>query len=554
MIDSEINPITLEIWWSRLIAIADEAAATLLRTSFSTVIRESNDYVTVLMDADGETIGECTLGIPAFAALVGRATRAMLDRFPASTWREGDVVMTNDPWIGTGHLPDIVVVAPIFHHGVLVGFSGSAAHAPDIGGTFKEGPTELIEEGVLIPPVRLYRTGELNDDLVQLLLANIRLKDIVFGDIEAQVNANEVCRRRAVEFLEDTGEPDFKRLGRAVTGLAERAMRAAIAGLPDGVYRGAIEADGVGDQPTRIACAVTIAGDDITVDYDGSSPQVAYAINSTLNYTRAYTIYPLKCLLDPFTRRNEGSYRPIRVTAPAGTILNPTAPAPVMARHLTGHLLSCALFQALSPLMPERVVADSGGAPALRAHFSGRTADGGRFGQLLFASAGMGASAERDGLSTTAFPTNSGAGSVEAMETVSPLLFLRKAFRPDSGGAGRQRGGLGQDCEILNAAATPIQMVLLGDRERHPALGIMGGGSGAPALAAHRDGRTVPMKSRSLIQPGESVTLSFPGGGGYGPPADRPVAAIETDLKRGVVTTDAVRRDYPTQALALGLK
>lgn len=553
MTDNEINPITLEIWWSRLVAVADEAAATLLRTSFSTVIRESNDYVTVLMDERGQTIGECSLGIPAFASLVGRATRAVLERFPEPTWQEGDVVITNDPWIATGHLPDIVIIVPIFYHGALVGFAGSAAHAPDIGGGFKDGPTELVEEGVLIPPLKLYRAGTLSEDLVELLLANVRLKEIVFGDIEAQVNANHVCRRRAIEFLEDTGQPDFKRLGQAVTGLAEQSMRAAIAKLPDGTYRSVVEADGVFGQKTHIACAVTIDGSSMTVDYTGSSAQVAFAVNSTLNYTRAYTIYPLKCVLDPFTRRNEGTYRPIDVVAPPGSILNPTFPAPVMARHLTGHLLSCALYQALAPLMPEQVIADSGGAPALRVHFSGRAPAGNRFGQLLFASAGMGASSTRDGLSTTAFPTNSGAGSVEALESVSPLLFLRKEFRPDSGGAGRWRGGLGQDCEVMNITGTPIQMVLLGDREKHPALGIMGGGTGAPARAAFNDGRVVQMKSRSMIGQNETVTLSFPGGGGYGPPEERPLEAIRNDLLSGMATTDAVIRDYPEQALALGL-
>lgn len=544
MSTDDIDPITLEIWWSRLIAIADEAATTLLRTSFSTVIRESNDYVTVLMNAEGDTIAECTLGIPAFAALVGRAMRTMLKTWPREVWREGDVVITNDPWIGTGHLPDIVVVMPIFHEGQVVGFSGSAAHAPDIGGGFTGGPTELIQEGVLIPPVRLYRAGERNDDLLNLFLSNIRLKEVVLGDIEAQINANRVCGRRAIEFLNDTGQGDFVRLSHSVHALSEKAMRRAIAALPDGVYRSVVEADGVEDQPTRIECAITIAGDSMVIDYAGTSPQVTRSINSTMNYTQAYSIYPLKCVLDPLTRRNEGSYRPVTVTAPEGTIVNPRFPAPVAARHLTGHLLSCAIYQALAPIIPERVIADSGGAPALRANFSGVRKDGGRFGLLLFASAGMGASRTRDGLSTTAFPTNSGAGSVEALEAVSPLVFRRKEFRVDSGGAGRMRGGLGQECEVLNVTPHPIGLVLLGDRERHPAQGIMGGGEGAPAGAVFNDGRLAPMKSRSTIAPGESVTLLFAGGGGYGPPDERETSAITEDVRQGFISKSAAERDY----------
>ncbi len=546
MLPDTLDPITLEIWWSRLAAIADEAATALLRTSFSTVIRESNDYVTVLMNARGETIAECTLGIPAFAALVGRATRRILATFPAEGWREGDVVLTNDPWIGTGHLPDIVVIMPIFYEGRLVAFAGSAGHAPDIGGAFRGGPTELIEEGVLIPPVRLYRAGVRNDDLVALFLANIRQKDIVLGDIEAQVSANKVCIRRAQEFLHDTGQADFERLGAAIQDLAEKAMRDAIAALPDGVYRANLEADGA-DTPTHIACAITIAGDHMSVDYAGTSAQVTHAINSVFNYTQAYTIYPLKCVLDPHSRRNEGSYRAVTVTAPEGSILNPVFPAPVLARHLTGHLLSCVLYQALAPIMPERVIADSGGAPALRAHFAGESG-GRRFGQLLFASAGMGASHARDGLSTTAFPTNSGAGSIEALEAVSPLLFRKKELRADSGGAGRQRGGLGQDVEVVNITRGPIQLTLLGDRERHPALGLLGGGSGAAAAAAVSDGRAAAMKSRTLIAPGQSVTIRFAGGGGYGPAAERSPAAIAEDVRQGLVTPEAAARDYPQLA------
>lgn len=540
----EIDPITLEIWWSRLVAIADEAAATLLRTSFSTVIRESNDYVTVLMDAHGNTIAECTLGIPAFAALVGRASRAILAQFPVHAWAEGDVVITNDPWIATGHLPDIAIILPIFYQGKLVGFSGSAAHAPDIGGGFKGGPTELLEEGILIPPLWLYRAGVRNDELVKLFLANIRLKDIVLGDIEAQINANRVCQHRAREFLHDTAQSSFERIARAVNGFSETAMRRAIADLPDGTYCSEILADGASGNPTHIVCTIKIEQETMTVDYDGTSSQVSTAINSTLNYTQAYTMYPLKCILDPVTRRNEGSYRPIKITAPQGTIVNPTFPAPVAARHLTGHLLSCAVYQALAPVLPERVIADCGGAPALRVGFSGVKPDGTRFGLILFASAGMGASLSRDGLSTTAFPTNSGAGSVEALEASSPLLFRRKELRVDSGGIGRRRGGLGQECEVVNVTDKPVHMVLLGDRERHPALGMMGGGPGAPSIATLHDGRVVPMKSRTLIEPGASVRLFFAGGGGYGPVQERETEAIEEDLRQGYISTEAAMHDY----------
>jgi len=483
---ADIDPITLEIWWSRLISVADEAATALLRTAFSTIVRESNDFATVLMNRRGESIAECSGGIPAFAGIIPRTARKFIEQFGVENMKDGDTFITNNPWLGTGHLPDITIVTPVFHLGNLVGFAGSAAHSPDIGGTHGAGAREIYEEGVCIPPMYLYRAGRRNDEMLTLLLNNVRLPEQVIGDIEAQVTANDVCRKKAVDFLQTTGEADFERLSAAVHGRSERAMREAIAAIPDGVYTAGVDADGIEGFPTHIRCTITVAGDGMTVDYAGSSPQIHLGINCTMNYTQAYSIYPLKCVLDPRTRRNEGSYRPIRVVAPEGSILNARHPAAVGARHLTGHLLCCAIYRALSEVLPDKVIADSGGTPAMRVRFSGKNPGGKRFAQILFASGGMGASGRADGLSTTAFPTNSGAGSIEALEAVSPLLVRKKEYRIDSGGAGRQRGGLGQVCEVENVAAETVQVALIADRQHHPALGLQGGAAGAPTAAIFR--------------------------------------------------------------------
>ncbi|WP_282083066.1 hydantoinase B/oxoprolinase family protein [Streptomyces tendae] len=515
------DPIGLEVRWDRLAAATDEAATTMLRTAFSTIIRESNDYTVVLMDRRGRTVAESRAGIPAFAALMSSLAELVLRRFPADQWLDGDCVITNDPWIATGHLPDIAMITPVFHRGSLVGFAGTAAHSPDIGGTSTLGATDLLAEGVLIPPLRLFRGGRVEQGVKDLLLANVRLPEEVWGDLEAQAAAHAVCRRRAREFLDDFDETGLEEFAEAVHALADAAMREAIAAVPDGVYRSCLDADGVQGRPTHIECAVEVRGEDITVDYAGSSRQVPFAVNSTLNYTRAYSMYPLKVLLDPATRTNWGSYRAIRVRAPEGTIVNPTFPAPVLARHLTGHLLSCALYQALAPVLPDRVIADSGGAPALRVRFAGQDDDGRPFGLMLFANAGMGASRASDGLSTTAFPTNSGVGGIEALEVSSPLRFVRKELRAGSGGSGRRRGGLGQVIEVHNPTRRPVQMVLLGDREHHPALGLAGGGPGAPARAVLSTGERVSLKSISELAPGASVVISFAGGGGFGDPQER---------------------------------
>lgn len=537
------DPISLEILWSRLVAIADEAATTLLRTAFSPIIRESNDYATCLMNAAGETLGECSGGVPTFAGLLGRTARACLEKFPVDTWREGDVVMTNDPWIGTGHLPDVSLIVPIFYKGKLVGFSGSAAHTPDIGGAINPENRDIYSEGVFIPALHLYRAGERSETMLELFLANVRYPELLLGDLEAQVTANEVCRRRTVAFLEDTGLDDLTELSREIQAMSERAMRGAIAALPDGTYTSAIDLDGFEDHPTHIACTITIAGDEMTVDYAGSSTQNGRNTNCTINYTQAYSIYPLKCVLDPHTRRNEGSYRPITVTAPKGSIINAAYPSAVASRHLSGHVLSCAIYQALAPILPDRIMADSGGAPSLRARLNGVQDDGSRFGMMLFASAGMGASSRGDGLSTTAFPTNSGAGSLEALEAVAPVMFVRKEFRPDSGGAGRYRGGLGQICEIENIAQAPMQAIVVGDRERNPAQGLAGGKPGALASATV-NGEPFRLKSRAVLQPGKSVAFHFAGGGGFGDPAERDPAAVERDIELGYVTAEAAARDY----------
>lgn len=530
------DPIGLEVRWDRLAAATDEAAATMLRTAFSTIIRESNDYTVVLMNRDGRTMAESRAGIPAFAALMSSLTDLVLSRFPVQEWQDGDAVITNDPWIATGHLPDIAMITPVFHRGRLVAFAGTAAHVPDIGGTPTLGVTDLLAEGLLIPPLRLYRAGRIEEGVKALLLANVRLADQVWGDLEAQAAAHAVCRRRAREFLEDFGEDDFEQFSAAVHAASDAAARAAIAALPDGVYRSELDADGVPGHPTHLECAVVISGDEVEIDYAGSSPQVPFSVNSTLNYTRAYSMYPLKILLDPATRTNWGSYRAIRVSAPEGTIVNPRFPAPVVARHLTGHLLSCLIYRALAPIVGDRVIADSGGAPALRVRFSGVDDEGRPFGLMLFANAGMGASAASDGLSATAFPTNSGAGSIEALEATTPLRFVRKELRAGSGGRGRRRGGLGQDVEVYNPTGRPVQMVLLGDRERHPALGLDGGEPGATAQAVLESGERVPLKSVTNLAPGGRVVISFAGGGGFGPPGEREPERESADRLAGYVT------------------
>jgi N-methylhydantoinase B len=539
------DPVTLEIFWSRLIAIADEAATGLLRTAFSTIVRESNDYATVLMDREGDSISENTGGIASFSCILPRTTKEFLRRFPAETWRPGDCVITNDPWLATGHLPDFTFVSPIFHRSKLVGFAGSIAHSPDVGGALWSADCrELFEEGIRVAPTRILRESVRNDAVIDLILGNVRVPRQVLGDFEAQVTANEVCVKRVEEFLTDVELDDLQGLALAIHSRADAGMRRAIAAVPDGTYRATLEADGFDEHLTHIACAVTITGDSMHIDFAGTSPQIDRGINCVFNYTHAYSVYPIKCALDPFTPRNEGSYRAITVSAPERSILNPQFPAPVGARQLTGHLLAGVIYRALAKVVPDQVIAECGAAPSMRALFSGIDRNGDGFSQVLFATGGMGASAHRDGLSTTSFPTNVGAGSIEAFESAAPLVVWRKQLRVDSGGPGRFRGGLGQEAEIEVRSPTPVRLSLISDRRDHPALGLLGGDAGAPAIITLGDGARPHPKSRTTIPPATRVHMVYAGGGGYGDPRARPREAVRDDLRDGYISEVVARERY----------
>lgn len=539
------DPISLEIYWSRLISIADESAAALLRTAFSTVVRESNDFTTVLMDADCNCLSENTAGIPSFVGMLPSAVRSFLEHIPREEWQPGDCVITNDPEIGSGHLPDITMAAPIFYKDRLVGFSGSIAHLPDIGGAGWAGDCrELVEEGLRLMPVKFISQGRENAYVTQLIRHNVRAPDQVIGDIYAQVSAQRVCAAGVQQFLEDTGMDDLVLLSAELRARAEAAMRKAIDALPDGSWTSSVRADGFDADETFIECRLTIRGSDLEIDFEGTSPQINRGINSVLKYTTAYATYPIKCALDPESPRNEGSFQPVSIKAPVGSILNPVFPAPVAARQLTGHLLTGAIYGCLAQVVPELVVAESGSAPTLRTVFGGRTRDGQSFNQVLFASGGLGASSRMDGYGCTAFPSNTGAGSIEVLESVSPLLVRHKELAQDSGGAGKFRGGLGQDVVLDIQSDSPVNISLLSDRHKYPPKGLLGGQPGSKSIVALSNGTRLHPKSRGVLKPGETLHIHFPGGGGFGSPSERDPAAIERDIEFGYVSQDAAEKLY----------
>jgi N-methylhydantoinase B len=538
---SGIDPVTLEILWSRLVTVTNEQAAALQRTSFTPIVRESGDLSAAVFDVRGRMLSQAVTGTPGHINSLATAMHHFLSVFPAHELEPGDVLITNDPWQTSGQLNDLSVVTPVFHAGRVIGFFGNTCHAMDIGGRgLSADASEVFEEGLLIPITKLFDRGRPNEELLRILGANVRAPFEVLGDVHAQVAGNRVGVDRLLEYLEDFGLEDLDELGEEITGRSERALRDAIAELPDGVYEHTIQTDGL-DEPIRIACAVRIQGDEVTVDYAGSSAQVERGMNVVLNYTAAYTSYALKCAISPEVPHNDGSFRPVHVTAPEGSILNPRWPAAVAARHIVGHFLPHAVFGALVQIVPERVIAEGAGNVWLTT-VRGTGSD--RFITVFFAAGGMGARPTSDGLSCHSFPSGIATAPVEVIETTSPLVIRRKELRPDSGGPGRFRGGLGQAIEVEVRTGEPFIVSSLSDRMTFAAQGYLGGKPGGHGgFHATHGGRQNPKLSLRMPA-GTRFTLELPGGGGYFPPMERDSDAVELDVAEGMVTAEAAEREY----------
>jgi N-methylhydantoinase B len=525
----KLDAIVLEVLWKRLIALTDEAAGMLVRSSFCTIVRESNDYACVLMDAGGRSVAQSSVSVPSFIGTLPITCKHFLRRFPPETLRPGDVLLTNDPWLATGHLPDMTMITPIFWHNRLIAFAGCTAHSPDVGGRIRSGDArEVFEEGLRLPPLKFVDAGCVNEVVVDVIRTNVRVPDQVMGDLMAQVATNEMAGRRLIELLQEYPDLDFSGLAQIIQHKSEEAIRTKIRALPRGEYVDVFEVDGF-DSALTIRCAITIDGETLRADYTGSSAQVPQSINSVLNYTYAYTAYPIKCVLDPHVPNNEGCFNPIQVWAPEGTFLNPKQGAGVGGRALTGHHLHAAVFGALANILPERVQADSG-APLWMNTPTGINRAGERFAGTIFWNGGVGASASHNGLSATAYPGNISNTPVEMIEHQFPLLFQEKSLVTGTGGAGRFRGGDGQRVVYQMTNHEPITVSFLLDRLDHPARGRLGGHSGSPGIALVNGRRLEQPKRVVVLQPGDVVTLQTPGGGGCGEPNDRP----STEIKAGI--------------------
>lgn len=532
------DAVELELLWRRLISLVDEAAAALVRTSFSTLVRESYDFSCVVTDAAGQSLVQATESIPSFIGTLPETVKHFIRLIPPETLQPGDVLITNDLWLGTGHLPDITVAKPIFRDGRLVAFSASTAHAPDIGGKIRSPePREVFEEGLQIPPMKLMRAGVADETLVSIIKKNVRTPEQTMGDLWAQVVALDLMEERLLILMEQADLHDLTDLAAEIHRRCEGAMRNAIAALPDGTYRSELQTDGLLDTPITIKLSLTIEGDSITADFTGTDAQVDRAINCALCYTYAMVMYGVKVCTSPNLPNNEGAWRPITLEAPPGCIVNPQFPAPGGSRMLIGHYVPMLVFGCLGQVVPERVMAACG-SPMWGMNQSGVREGGRPYANMFFYNGGMGGNTRGDGITCLSWPSNVSSTSIEISEHIAPLRFHHKRLRPDSGGPGRHRGGLGQEILIESRSDTPIAVSFLAERTIFPAFGVEGGRAGAPGELRINGEKTDP-KKQYVLGRGDTVSLGTPGGGGHGDPGRRDRAALERDVACGYVSDPA---------------
>ncbi len=513
-----------QVIWDRLIAIVEEQAQALIRTAFSTTVREAGDLSAGVFDLSGRMLAQAVTGTPGHVNAMAASVNFFLEKYPAETMEEGDVYLTNDPWMGTGHLYDFTVVTPAFRGGEPVALFASTVHVVDIGGAgFGPDAGQVYEEGLCIPILPLFKRGAANETVLEIVRANVREPVQVVGDLYSLTACNAVGGRRLVSLMDEFGMNDVEGIGDRIIETSRAAMIKEIAKLPAGVYENEMTVDGY-DRPVTYRARLEIKPDTIEVSFDGTTEMSSHGINSPLTYTQAYTSFGIRCVVGNMIPNNTGSLGVIRVTAPEGSILNAPRPAAVNIRHVTGQMLpdvvlGC-LEKAKSGIAPAEGASSlwnpmlSGGRGITGEHDYG---DAQPFSVTIFHSGGTGARPGKDGLSATAFPSGVRNTPVEITESISPLIFRRKEYRPDSGGAGEYRGGDGQVIEIAHAEGAPFAIFALFDRIDNPARGRNGGADGAAGGLRLTSGAKLKGKGKQIVPAGDAVILELPGGGGYGP-------------------------------------
>jgi N-methylhydantoinase B len=479
---------------------------------------------------------------PSFCVVLPRTARVLLQRFPLETLREGDVLCTNDPWIGTGHLPDYVLLTPVFWQGEVIAFIGTVSHVSDVGSHPNEiEGYDVFSEGLRMAPFKLYEVGRENELAFELIGRNCRVPDMLLGDLRAMAGAAKIGADRLQEFLVDYQMDHLDPLASEILHRSEMLLRERIRALPDGVYEYGLDIDGY-IETVHLHVRVEIHETDIFVDYSGTSPQTQKAaINAVYNTTFATSMYPFKCALAPDIPNNEGLFRPIHIAVPEGSILNAIFPAPVKARAKTTNNLNQVIFGALWPVFGDRVQASNGGIWPLV--LMGQDHEFGNFLVDMLPHGGRGGMPTLDGMLPVAYPNNSAITPCEVIETRAPIKFLKKEFRPDSAGPGRRRGGVGQVIAFTHIGQQPLIFNLTPDRITTLPLGL-NGGQPARIGQVYLNGRQVERFPPIILSPGDEVELCMAGGGGFGPVSERSRQLILRDLELGYISALGAREDY----------
>lgn len=550
MTKSATSQIHMQVMWNRLISVVEEQAQALLRTAFGSVVREAGDLSAGVYDLQGRMLAQAVTGTPGHVNTMAVAVGHFLERFPVDSMREGDVYVTNDPWMGTGHLFDFVVVTPAFRAGRLVSLFASTCHLVDVGGLgFSADARSVYEEGIRVPHMKLYDQGALNDVLMRVIETNVRQPIEAKGDMMALVSCNNAGCGRFVAMMDEFGLDSIDPLAEHILENSRRAMEEAIDKVPPGEYRASMTLDGY-EEEVRLELLMTVADGAITLDYDGSSGASRFGINSPKCYSDAYSVFGLKCVVAPDVPNNAGSLSAVRVEAPEGSIVNPVHPSPVTARHVVGQMLPDIVFGCLHQAIEGGVQAESSGSIwvlAMSGPAERESAEA--FTVMSVSVGGVGARPSKDGLNSTAFPSGVGAIPVEVTESVAPVVFWRREFQTDSGGGGCFRGGLGQTVEIESRDNLPFRIsAATFDRLKNPARGRENGEPGAAGQLRLDHGPDLVGKGLHEVPPGERLVVELPGGGGFGEPHARPKDAVAADVRNGIVSREAARTVYGVAA------
>jgi N-methylhydantoinase B len=540
MKDKTIDPITLEVIWNRFLSVANEQQDALIRTAFSTIVRESQDLACGLFDTQGRMIAQSLSGTPGHINAMATSMKHFLAAFPADRLSPGDVLITNDPWQTAGQINDITITTPVFKQDRLVALFANTCHSADIGGRILSAEArEVFEEGLRIPIMKLFDRGEPNRILMQIVRTNVRQPDEVIGDFYAQTACNDAGGRALLEMMEEFELDSIDPIADEIIRRSETAVRAEIAKLPSGEWSNETWSDGF-EEPIVVRCKVKVKGDETFIDFTGSSPQSTRGINVVLNYTHAYASFAIKAAICPDVPHNEGSFRPVHVSAPEGSILNALEPAPVASRQVIGHFIPSAIFAALSGAMPGRLMAP-GADPIWLSVWRGQNPP---FTLTLFQVGGTGARPSKDGLNAVGFPSGVAGVPAEIIESLSPVVMRRRQLRPGSGGMGKWRGGLGQLTEFTRRGDGKWSVSSIADRTVYPAPGLLGGQAGATGEVFLGDGTRLHAKALVDLRPGDVVHINLPGGGGYGHPFERAAEKVLWDVIEGYITAENAERDY----------